>query len=126
MLLASTHIAFSELEQNSTEKAIVSDVSQETETSTTTNKINHEESDQTAEQHITSSKVITRHKSISDNLFSTSTITSDTSLYQNEEGDGFQTEAYEITDLFPNLNNNTRHILSDDSGDRSDQDKDGR
>ena len=126
MLLASTHIDFSELEESSTEHVLILDVSQETDTRTTNNTINDAEFNQTTEQHIVSSKVITRHKSISDNLFSTSTISYDTSLYQNEDGDGFQTEAYEITDLFPNINNNTRHILSDDSGDRTDQEKGGR
>ena len=70
ILLASTHIDFSELEESSTEHIPNEDLAPQTDTSTIRSITDDKEFDHTSEEKI----AMSRHKSISGNLFPTSTI----------------------------------------------------
>ena len=120
VLLASTHIDIPEKWGTSTEHTIISEGNHHAEslTRTTTNPMDIEQLDQTSVQYSSTTKIINRQKSISENVILTSTLSSATSSPpSNNESDGFHTENYEITDLFPNLRTNKTQSLPDTKDD---------
>ena len=115
MLLASTHTDFKEFDSITTKNT--EDVPKErvTENYATDNSLNPETTVKIAERSENPSPTIQRKKSISDDLnVNVERVTQSNSNPVGEE-DVFQTEVYEIADLFPSLSEDGSRVMFDES-----------
>ena len=115
VLLASTHNDFEEFDSITTKDTDDFPIEQVTENYTTENSLEAKTTIKVSEQSTKSSPSVQRQKSISDDLILN--VESVTQLNSNPIGDEdvFQTEVYEIADLFPNLSEDGSSVTFDES-----------
>ena len=115
LLLASTHTDFEEFDSITTKDTEDVPIEQITENYAKDNSLNPETTVKVSEQSTKSSPTIQRKKSISDDFIVN--VEGVTQVNSNPVGaeDVFQTEVYEIADLFPNLNEDGSSVMFDES-----------
>ena len=115
VLLASTHNDFEEFDSITTKDTDDVLIEQATENYATENSLEPKTTAKISEQGKKSSPSVQRQKSISDDLIVN--VESVTQLNSNPVGeeDVFQTEVYEIADLFPHLSEDGSSVIFDES-----------
>ena len=114
MLLASTHTDFKEFDSITTKDTKDVPIEQITENYATDESVNSETIVKVSERSEKPSPTIQRKKSISDDfIVNVEGVTQVNSTPVGEE-DVFQTEVYEIADLFPNLSEDESSVMLDE------------
>ena len=126
VLLASTHNDFEEFDSITTKNEDDVPIEQATENYATENNLEPETTVKISEHGKKSSPSAQRQKSISDDLIVN--VESATQLNPNTVGeeDIFQTEVYEIADLFPNLSEDGSGVMFDESSSETSIQTEGR
>ena len=115
LLLASTHTDFKEFDSITTKDTEDIPIEQITENYAKDNSLNPETTVKVSERSEKPSPTIQRKKSISDDfIVNVEGVTQVNSNPVGEE-DVFQTEVYEIADLFPNLSEDGSSVMFDES-----------
>ena len=115
VLLASTHNDFEEFDTITTKDTDDVPIEQATKNYATENSLEPKTTVKISEQSTKSSPNVQRQKSISDDLIVN--VESVTQLNSNPVGeeDVFQTEVYQITDLFPNLSEDGSRVMFEEN-----------
>ena len=126
VMLASTHNDFEEFDSITTKDTDDAHIEQATENYATEISFEPKTTVKISEQSTKSSPNVQRQKSISDDLIVN--VESATQLNSNPvaEEDVFQTEVYEIADLFPNLSEDGSSVMLDESSSETSTRTEGR
>ena len=114
-MLASTHTDFKEFDSITIKDTEDVPIEQITENYATDESVNSETILKVSERSEKPSPTIQRKKSISDDLIVNIESVTQMNLNTVGEEDIFQTEVYQITDLFPNLSEDGSSVLFDES-----------
>ena len=115
LLLASTHTDFEEFDSSTTKDTEDVSMDQITENHATDNSLDSQTTVKISERSEKPSPTIQRKKSISDDLVVNVESVTQLNIDPNGNEDVFQTEVYEIADLFPNPSEDGSSVMFDES-----------